>query len=79
MTIPDFAFNVLVLAVLGFELHRNSRERQSLALLIKSRDVQEFVRAEASLAKPEPDKKPADPTSVDLDIADPAEVAGHLK
>lgn len=79
MTITDFAFNALVLAVLALELHRNSRERQSLALLIKSRDVQEFVRAEAALAKPEPEKKPEPPTVVDIDAVDAAEVAAKLK
>lgn len=79
MTIPDFVFNALVLAVLALELHRNSRERQSLALLIKSRDVQEFVRAEAALAKPEPEKKPEPSPLVDMDRVDAAEIAQHLK
>src|SRR5262245_1581709 len=47
-----FAFNVLVLAAFAYELHQARKERQSLSLLIKSRDVAEFVRAERSLAKP---------------------------
>src|SRR5438046_668872 len=47
-----FSLNVFVLAASAFELHQVCKERQSLSLLIKGRDVAEFVRAERRLAPP---------------------------
>lgn len=74
-----FAFNVLVLAVFAFELHQARRERQQLALLIKSRDVQEFVRAETQLGKPAEEPEVAKPEPKDLEDEDPHKVADLLQ
>jgi outer membrane biosynthesis protein TonB len=75
----SFALNVLLLAAFVYQSHQASKERQSLALLIKSRDVAEFVRAEQQLAAPAEDVRPAEENStVDLDKADPEEIAQHL-
>jgi len=73
-----FAFNVLVLAALFVELHQARKERQNLALLIKSRDVAEFVRAERRLAAPVPAEDEPKEDVVDLDQADPAAVLESL-
>jgi hypothetical protein len=78
MLYTTLALNVLVLILLGFELYGNRRERQSLALLIKSRDVQEFVRAEQQLADTGEPKEPEQPAVVPLDTSDPNEVAAAL-
>lgn len=74
-----FAFNVLVLAAFTIELHQARKERQSLSLLIKSKDVAEFVRAERRLASPDPVDKPDVTPPVDLEEADPEEVLDSLK
>ena len=77
-TFLSLVLNILVLILLGFELYGNRRERQSLALLIKSRDVQEFVRAEQQLAEPSLPDEVKQPTVVPLDTADPDAVATAL-
>ena len=74
----SFAFNVLLLAALIFLSWTGARERQSLTLLVKGRVVAEFVRAEQQLASPAESTKTIEPTAVDLDAADPTEVADKL-
>jgi len=73
-----FAFNVLVRAAFVFALHQGRKERQALALLIKSRDVAEFVRAERHLTAPVAAAGEPDDLIVDLDQADPAKVLEAL-
>jgi len=73
-----FAFNALVLVALVFELHQARKERQALALLIKSRDVAEFVRAERHLAAPASIDEVKGPDIVDLDEANPEDVLNSL-
>ena len=72
-----FVLNALFLAAFVYELREARKERQALALLIKSRDVGEYVHAEMQLARPEETKEPED-TTVDLLDADPEQVARGL-
>ena len=75
----SFALNVLLIAAFIYQAIQSGRERQSLALLIKSRDVQEFVRAETQLAvPPQPEKEPP-PPPLDLSQVDPNDVADTLE
>lgn len=73
-----YAFNTLVIVALVFELHQARKERQSLSLLIKSRDVAEFVRAERRLAAPAPAEDAPTQTSIELEDADPQVVLDSL-
>jgi hypothetical protein len=79
MTYLAFALSLATLALLAWELHGNRKERQTLALLIKSRDVQEFVRAETALAMPRVVEPEPTPPSIPLDMADPDRVAAALE
>ena len=74
-----FAFNVLVLAAFVIEMHEARAERKSLALLIKSESVQEFVRAEAQLAAPLKDKDEEEPTVIDFDEASPEDALAAMQ
>jgi hypothetical protein len=78
MIYPLLAFNVLVLAAFVFELHQARRERQQLAILIKSRDVAEFVRADRRLAAPPLIDEEQPTPSVELEDADPDAVLASI-
>lgn len=71
----SFALNVLFLGAYVFSSYLASRERQQLALLIKSRDVQEFVRASAQLESPSDARAPEPSEPVDFDDLSPEEAA----
>lgn len=74
-----FALSLATLALLAWELHGNRKERQSLALLIKSRDVQEFVRAETALALPQDKEDEPKPRLIPFEQADPDKVAEAME
>jgi hypothetical protein len=74
-----FAFNVLVLCAFVYELREARKERQALALLIKSESVDEFVRAEAKLAAPEKPEPPAPASIEDFDDVPPDQAIAALQ
>ncbi len=74
-----FALNVLTLGALIYSQWQHSKERQSLSLLIKSRDVEDFVRADQQLRTPPQEPKPLPPPPIPLNQANPDEVAAALE
>ena len=72
-----FALCVLLIAAFVYQSWQATKERQQLALLIKSRDVQEFVRASTQLeASVVPkDEDDADDGATDFDDLPPDEAA----
>jgi hypothetical protein len=79
MTILLFVINVLLLLALLFESRESRKERQQLTLLVKSRDVQEFVRADVDLRKSEEPEEEERPTVVDLESLSADDLADSLK
>lgn len=75
----SFLLNVLLVAAFVFQSYQSAKERQQLALLIKSHDVAEFVRADRALNEPETPLDEPPPPPVPLNNVDPQVVAAALE